>query len=136
MLLILIDRGDIALRAGVILEIGQRHIGVSRAEAVREQRIDQMLTDGLAEEVSRLLKSGVPRDAKAMKAIGYKEMIPYALGETTLDEAVYALKLNTRHYAKRQLTWMRREEDVLWVDALEPDAYDKLEAYYTQGEAK
>ena len=73
---------------------------------------------------------------KAMKAIGYKEMIPYALGETTLDEAVYALKLNTRHYAKRQLTWMRREEDVLWVDALEPDAYDKLEAYYTQGEAK
>ena len=101
-----------------------------------EQRIDQMLADGLAEEVSRLLKSGVPRDAKAMKAIGYKEMIPYALGETTLDEAVYALKLNTRHYAKRQLTWMRREEDVLWVDALEPDAYDKLEAYYTQGEAK
>ena len=84
-----------------------------------EQRIDQMLADGLAEEV-----------------IGYKEMIPYALGETTLDEAVYALKLNTRHYAKRQLTWMRREEDVLWVDALEPDAYDKLEAYYTQGEAK
>ena len=101
-----------------------------------EQRIDQMLADGLAEEVSRLLKSGVPRDAKAMKAIGYKEMIPYALGETTLDEAVCALKLNTRHYAKRQLTWMRREEDVLWVDALEPDAYDKLEAYYTQGEAK
>lgn len=101
-----------------------------------EQRIGQMLADGLAEEVSRLLKSGVPRDAKAMKAIGYKEMIPYALGETTLDEAVYALKLNTRHYAKRQLTWMRREEDVLWVDALEPDAYDKLEAYYTQGEAK
>jgi len=101
-----------------------------------EQRIDQMLADGLAQEVSRLLKNGVPRDAKAMKAIGYKEMIPYALGETTLDEAVYALKLNTRHYAKRQLTWMRREEDVLWVDALEPDAYDKLEAYYTQGEAK
>mgnify|MGYP001145529622 CR=1 FL=1 len=95
-----------------------------------------VLAGGLAEEVSRLLKSGVPRDAKALKAIGYKEMIPYALGETTLDEAVYALKLNTRHYAKRQLTWMRREEDVLWVDALEPDAYDKLEAYYTQGEAK
>ena len=63
-----------------------------------EQRIDQMLADGLAEEVSRLLKSGVPRDAKAMKAIGYKEMIPYALGETTLDEAVYALKLNTSPY--------------------------------------
>ena len=100
------------------------------------EELDQMLADGLAEEVSRLLKNGVPRDAKAMKAIGYKEMIPYALGETTLDEAVYALKLNTRHYAKRQLTWMRREEDVLWVDALEPDAYDKLEAYYTQGEAK
>ena len=89
-----------------------------------------------AKAAAQLLKSGVPRDAKAMKAIGYKEMIPYALGETTLDEAVYALKLNTRHYAKRQLTWMRREEDVLWVDALEPDAYDKLEAYYTQGEAK
>lgn len=101
-----------------------------------EQRVDQMLQDGLAQEVTNLLKSGVPRDAKAMKAIGYKEIIPYCLGETTLAEAVYALKLNTRHYAKRQLTWMRREEAVLWVDALSPDAYEQLEAYYTQGEAE
>ena len=56
--------------------------------------------------------------------------------EEELQQAVERIQQETRRYAKRQLTWMRREEDVLWVDALEPDAYDKLEAYYTQGEAK
>ena len=100
------------------------------------RRVLKLVQNGLLDEIKSLREMGYDETAPALKAIGYKEMIPYALGETTLDEAVYALKLNTRHYAKRQLTWMRREEDVLWVDALEPDAYDKLEAYYTQGEEK
>lgn len=99
-----------------------------------EKRVDMMLDAGLADEVRSLLESGVPADAQALKGIGYKEMIPYLRGECTLDEAVYELKLGTRHYAKRQLTWMRREEDVLWVDSLSDDAYNQLETWFLQGE--
>ena len=99
-----------------------------------EKRIDVMFAQGLADEVRGLLDSGVPADAQAMKAIGYKEVVPYVRGEATFGETDYLLKLNTRHYAKRQLTWMRREEDVLWVDAMAADAYDVLENWYTQGE--
>ena len=96
-----------------------------------EKRVDMMLDDGLIAEVKGLLDSGVPADAQAMKAIGYKEIVPHLNGEWTLDKAVYELKKGTRHYAKRQLTWMRREENVLWVDALQDDAYGKLAEFYT-----
>ena len=99
-----------------------------------EKRVDQMIEQGLIEEVRGLLDSGVPADCQAMKAIGYKEIVPYIRGEASWEETDYLLKLNTRHYAKRQLTWMRREEDVLWVDALRDDAYQTLENWYTQGE--
>ena len=101
-----------------------------------EKRVDIMMAQGLVEEVRGLLDSGVPADCQAMKAIGYKEIVPYLLDQATLEETDALLKLNTRHYAKRQLTWMRREEDVCWVDALQPDAYDTLEKWYTQGEAR
>lgn len=100
-----------------------------------EKRIDIMMQQGLVEEIRGLLDSGIPADAQAMKAIGYKELIPYILGQCTLEQADYLLKLNTRHYAKRQLTWMRREEDVLWVDSLSPEAYDTLENWYVHGVA-
>lgn len=99
-----------------------------------EQRVDMMLAQGLVDEVRALLDSGVPATAQAMKGLGYKELVPYLCGECTLEEAVYEMKLGTRHYAKRQLTWMRREEDVLWVDSLAPDAYDQLENWFIQGE--
>ena len=99
-----------------------------------EKRVDQMIEQGLIEEVRGLLDNGVPADCQAMKAIGYKEIVPYIRGEASWEETDYLLKLNTRHYAKRQLTWMRREEDVLWVDALRDDAYQTLENWYTQGE--
>ncbi len=101
-----------------------------------EKRVDQMIEQGLVDEVRELLGSGIPADAQAMKAIGYKEIVPFVRGEATLEETDYLLKLNTRHYAKRQLTWMRREEDVLWVDALQPDAYQTLQKWYTQGESQ
>lgn len=96
-----------------------------------EKRIDMMYTQGLVDEVRGLLESGVSPDAQAMQAIGYKEIVPYVRGETTFEEMDYLLKLNTRHYAKRQLTWMRREDNVLWVDSLAPDAYETLENWYT-----
>ena len=99
-----------------------------------EKRVDLMVEQGLIEEVRNLLLNGVPADCQAMKAIGYKEIVPFVLGESTWEEADYLLKLNTRHYAKRQLTWMRREPDVLWVDSMQADAYDRLENWYTQGE--
>jgi hypothetical protein len=99
-----------------------------------EKRIDIMVEQGLVDEVRRLLDSGVPADCQAMKAIGYKEIVPFLRGEADWPTTDYLLKLNTRHYAKRQLTWMRREEDVLWVDAMLPDAYDQIVRWYTQGE--
>ena len=98
-----------------------------------EKRVDIMMAQGLIDEVKGLLDSGIPADCQAMKAIGYKETVPYIRGEATREETEYLLKLNTRHYAKRQLTWMRREEDVCWVDALQPDAYKTLETFFTQG---
>ena len=99
-----------------------------------EKRVDLMVEQGLVQEVRGLLDSGVPADCQGMKAIGYKEIVPYLSGTATWEETEYLLKLNTRHYAKRQLTWMRREEDVLWVDSTQPDAYARLERWYTQGE--
>ncbi len=99
-----------------------------------EKRVDLMLEAGLVDEVRQLLAAGIPADAQALKGLGYKELIPYLSGNCTLEEAVYELKLGTRHYAKRQLTWMRREEDVLWVDSLHPDAYEQLEHWFVQGE--
>lgn len=99
-----------------------------------EKRVDSMIQQGLLDEVRGLLESGVPADCQAMKAIGYKEIIPYLYGEATWEETDYLLKLNTRHYAKRQLTWMRREADVLWVDTMTMDAYAMLENWYTRGE--
>jgi len=99
-----------------------------------ENRVDLMVKQGLAGEVRSLLERGVPADCQAMKAIGYKEIVPFLRGDADWPETEYLLKLNTRHYAKRQLTWMRREEDVRWVDALQPDAYEQLVNWYTQGE--
>ena len=98
-----------------------------------EKRVDQMFAMGLEDEVRGLLQSGVPADTQAMKAIGYKELVPYIRGEVNFAEMDALLKQNTRHYAKRQLTWMRREEDVLWVNSLGNDAYDRLEAWYVHG---
>ncbi len=100
-----------------------------------EKRVDMMIRQGLVEEVRGLLESGIPADCQAMKAIGYKEIVPYLDERATWEQTDYLLKLNTRHYAKRQLTWMRREEDVLWVDALKLDAYTTLETWFTQGES-
>lgn len=99
-----------------------------------EQRVDDMLKAGLIDEVQRLLDRGVPTTAQAMMGLGYKELIPYLRGECALEEAIYAIKLGTRHYAKRQLTWMRREEDVCWVDSTSSDAFEQLEQWFTKGE--
>ena len=82
-----------------------------------EKRVDIMLDNGLVDEVKELVaKYGVTRDMVSMQGLGYKEILQYLEGETTLEEAVYILKRDTRHFAKRQLTWFKREKDVIRVD--------------------
>lgn len=81
-----------------------------------ELRIDIMMEQGLLEEVKGLLEKGYSPELVSMQGIGYKEFVPYFNGECTLEEAVTQLKTNTRRFAKRQLTWFRRQIDGLWVD--------------------
>lgn len=84
-----------------------------------ELRIDQMLEEGLVEEVRSALAAGCKKEMVSMQGLGYKEIIPYLEGSCSLEDAVYILKRDTRHFAKRQLTWFRRERDVIWVDKTE-----------------
>ena len=80
-----------------------------------DRRVDQMIRDGLVDEVFRLKEMGYTRDLVSMQGLGYKELFPYLAGECTLEEAVYIIKRDTRHFAKRQLTWFRRKEDTEWI---------------------
>jgi tRNA dimethylallyltransferase len=89
-----------------------------------DRRVDQMILDGLVDEVFRLKEMGYTRDLVSMQGLGYKELFPYLAGECTLEEAVYIIKRDTRHFAKRQLTWFRREKDVIWLNKPDFD-YDE-----------
>lgn len=79
-------------------------------------RVDQMMAAGLVEEVRQLKGMGCTKDMVSMQGLGYKEILRYLEGELTLEEAVYLIKRDTRHFAKRQLTWFRREKDVIWME--------------------
>lgn len=81
------------------------------------RRVDIMLENGLLEEVKHLLEQGVPRHNTAMQAIGYKEMVEYLDGYLSFSEAVEKIKQESRRYAKRQLTWFRRNEGAIWLEA-------------------
>lgn len=81
-----------------------------------DARVDEMLEQGLVEEVRRLKEMGCDRTLVSMQGLGYKEILSCLEGECTLEEAVYLIKRDTRHFAKRQLTWFRREKEVIWVD--------------------
>ena len=87
-----------------------------------DRRIDIMLEDGLLDEVKSLVDEGYSRDLVSMQELGYKEMIDYIQERYTLDEAVYTLKRDTRHFAKRQVTWFKREKQVTWVNKNEFDS--------------
>lgn len=81
-----------------------------------ENRVEQMLATGLIEEVHGLLSTGYGRDLKSMRSIGYKETAAFLSGECSADEARRLIKRNTRHYAKRQLTWFKADHDILWFE--------------------
>ena len=80
-----------------------------------DRRVDTMVEQGLLEEVEALLASGLPRDATALQAIGYKQFLAVAEGTATRQEAIAEVKLRSRQYAKRQLTWLRRNPDIFWI---------------------
>ena len=97
------------------------------------KRVDIMLEDGLLDEVKGLMERGYTTALNSMKAIGYKELIAYFNGGTSLDEAVELIKQSSRRYAKRQLTWFRRDKRIIWLDAdgdVLHEAYEKVKKIY------
>lgn len=88
------------------------------------ERVDKMVAAGLLEEVTDLRSKGYHKDLLSMQAIGYKEFFPYLEGEETLEECIRVLKRDTRHFAKRQLTWFRKDDRIHWF---EPLTYDHQE---------
>lgn len=84
-----------------------------------EKRVDQMMEQGLLEEVKHLKSMGCTKEMVSMQGLGYKEILAYLDGEMSLEEAIYILKRDTRHFAKRQLTWFKREKEVTWIDLQE-----------------
>lgn len=80
------------------------------------KRVDMMMEAGLLLEVQKLKSMGYHKDMISMQGLGYKEILDFLDGNCTLDEAIYLIKRDTRHFAKRQLTWFKREKEVLWID--------------------
>lgn len=81
-----------------------------------DRRVDQMIEEGLVKEVQALKDKGYTKQLVSMQGLGYKEILDYLDGNYTLEEAIYTIKRDTRHFAKRQLTWFKRERDVIWID--------------------
>ena len=94
--------------------LGLAYADREEMKRIIDLRVDRMVAQGLFDEVRALVESGVPRTATAMQAIGYKECLGCLAGECTQDEAVAEIKLRSRQYAKRQLTWLRRNRDIHW----------------------
>jgi tRNA dimethylallyltransferase len=93
-------------------------------------RADEMFARGLVEEVESLIASGVPPNAKAFQAHGYRRVVEYLQGKRSHGDALEQMKLDTRHYAKRQLSWWRAWPDVNWIRRFgdEPEAFDEARA--------
>ena len=90
------------------------------------ERVTGMIRAGLQEEVAALLAEGVPEDAQSMQGLGYKEIVPCIRGEYSVEDAAERIRLGTRHYAKRQMTFLRREEQIRYVNTEEADAYEQI----------
>ncbi|WP_458458833.1 tRNA (adenosine(37)-N6)-dimethylallyltransferase MiaA [Pseudobutyrivibrio sp.] len=91
-----------------------------------DARVDKMIEDGLVDEVKALVNAGVKKGMTAMDGIGYKELLDYLEGDGTLCDAIELIKKKSRNYAKRQLTWFRREKEVIWLDKTVYTSDDKL----------
>lgn len=93
------------------------------------QRVDKMIDLGLVDEVKNLLDEGLDKNSQSLKAIGYKEVIAYLDDEMNFDEMVDLIKKNSRHYAKRQLTWFRRDDRIKWFDRESDTLLSDIENY-------
>ena len=104
---------------------------MDRAKLYEEinQRVDKMIDLGLVDEVKNLLDEGLDKNSQSLKAIGYKEVISYLDGEIDFDEMVDLIKKNSRHYAKRQLTWFKRDERIKWFDRESDTILPDIENY-------
>lgn len=89
-----------------------------------EERVDRMIADGFVEEVRGLLAAGYSPSLKSMGSIGYREICSHLAGEYPLEEAVRRIKQSTRQYAKRQMTWFRRDPEIIWVEY--PGKFDSI----------
>ena len=89
-------------------------------------RVDVMLQQGLLEEIRQLLASGIPQKCTAMQAIGYKEFISALDGQCTIEEAADEVRKSSRHYAKRQLTWFRRNKNIHWITRTSGESGDEI----------
>ena len=98
--------------------------GISIGTTTVYRQLDRMVEQGLVEEVAALKARGCTREMVSMQGLGYKEILDYLDGKNSLEEAVTILKRDTRHFAKRQLTWFRRERDVNWIQK-EEFGYDE-----------
>lgn len=96
------------------------------------KRVDKMVEKGLVDEVKSLVERGLSIDNISMQGIGYKEIVEYLEGNIPLDKAVENIKQNTRHMAKRQVTWFRRERDVIYIDPFEFENNEKIVDYMVE----
>lgn len=108
-----------ALKIGLVKERPELYAGI-------EKRVDAMMAGGLLEETKRLMARGYPPSLKPMSALGYKEMCSFIGGACSFDEAVRLLKRNTRRYAKRQMTWFRKDPEIRWFSPADKDAIINL----------
>lgn len=97
-----------------------------------EKRVDQMINQGLLKEVRKLKELGYSEDLAPLKTLGYKELFSYLKGDLCLPEAVDMIKKNTRNYAKRQLTWFKKEEDIAWFDAETREMISRIVEKFTK----
>ena len=107
------------------LWLGLRYQDREEMRAALDRRVDAMMEAGLLEEVKALAASA-PREATALQAIGYKELLPVLDGEKTLADGIAEVKLRTRQYAKRQLTWFRRNPEIYWLERREGQDFSEL----------
>ena len=89
-------------------------------------RVDRMMEAGLLKEVEGLIREGYGKDLVSMQGIGYKEFFDYFEGKESLEETVERIKKDTRHFAKRQMTWFRREKEVIWIDKGDYEEEDQI----------
>ncbi|MCX2727884.1 tRNA (adenosine(37)-N6)-dimethylallyltransferase MiaA [Thermomicrobium sp. 4228-Ro] len=91
-----------------------------------DERVERQIARGLVEEVQRLLREGVPATAPAMTALGYRQIVAYLEGRTTLEEAIARIKYDTHRYARHQMTWLRRLKQIEWYDVTTDGWYDAV----------